>query len=65
MWFPNKAGVIEEVFGDQIMSKQCFVTVNGSRTAKGYVQIVEEPESNELFADVGKTAEQEAVEDFV
>ena len=47
------------------MSKQCFVTVNGSRAAKGYVQIAEEPESNELFADVGKAAEQKAVEDLV
>ena len=47
------------------MSKQCFVTVNGSCAAKGYVQMVEEPESNELFADVGKAAEQKAVEDLV
>ena len=65
MRFPNDAGVIEEVFGDQIMSKQCFVTVNGSRAAKGYVHSVEEPESNELFADVGKAADQKAVEDLV
>ena len=35
MRFPNDTGVIEEVYGDQIMSKQCFVTVNGSRAAKG------------------------------
>ena len=27
--------------------------------------MVEEPESNELFADVGKAAEQKAVEDLV
>ncbi|XP_028053804.1 probable sugar phosphate/phosphate translocator At3g14410 [Camellia sinensis] len=47
------------------MSKQCFVTVNGSHAAKGFVQIVEEPESNELFADVGKVAEQKALEDLV
>ena len=47
------------------MSKQCFVTVNGSRAAKGFVQMVEEPESNELFADVGKAAEQKAMEDLV
>ena len=65
MRFPNEAGVIEEVFGDQIMSKQCFVTVNDSRAAKGFVQMVEEPESNELFTDVGKVAEQKAVEDLV
>ena len=47
------------------MSKQCFVTVNGSRVAKGFVQMVEKPESNELFADVGKVAEQKEVEDLV
>ena len=47
------------------MSKQCFVTVNSSRAAKGFVQMVEEPENNELFADVGKAAEQKAVEDLV
>jgi len=47
------------------MSKQCFIIVNSSRTAKGYVQMVEEPESNELFADVGKTVEQKAVENLV
>ncbi|XP_028090679.1 uncharacterized protein LOC114290870 [Camellia sinensis] len=51
------------------MTKQvefwCFVTVNGSRAAKGYVQIVEEPERNEQFANVGKAAEQKAVEDLV
>ena len=63
MRFPNEVGVIEEVLGDQIMSKQCFVTVNGTRTAKRYVQMVEEPESNELFADVGNAAEQTAGED--
>ena len=34
MRFPNDIGAIEEVYGDQIMSKQCFVTVNGSRAAK-------------------------------
>ena len=65
MRFPNEAGIIEEVFGDQIMSKQCFVTVNGSRATKGYVHSVEEPESNELFADVSKAADQKAVEDLV
>ena len=47
------------------MSKQCFITVNGSCAAKGYVQMVEEPESNELFADVGKATEQKEVEDLV
>ena len=30
-----------------------------------HVKMVEEPESNELFADVGKAAEQKAVEDLV
>ena len=47
------------------MSKQCFTTVNGSRAAKGYVHSVEEPESDKLFADVGKEADQKAVEDLV
>ena len=65
MRFPNGTGAIEEVFVDQIMSKQCFVTVNGSCAAKGYVHSVEKPENNELFADVGKAAEQKAVEDLV
>ncbi|XP_028092937.1 probable LRR receptor-like serine/threonine-protein kinase At3g47570 [Camellia sinensis] len=40
-------------------------SVNGSRAANGFVQMVEEPESNKLFADVGKAAEQKAVEDLV
>ena len=39
--------------------------MNGSRAAKGYVHSVEEPESYELFADVGKEADQKAVEDLV
>ena len=39
--------------------------MNGSRAAKGYVHSVEEPESNELFADVGKAEDQKAVEDLV
>ncbi|XP_028094420.1 uncharacterized protein LOC114294484 [Camellia sinensis] len=43
MRFPNEAGVIEEVLGDQIMSKQCFVIMNGSRATKGFEQMVEEP----------------------
>ncbi|XP_028072065.1 putative pentatricopeptide repeat-containing protein At1g16830 [Camellia sinensis] len=63
--FPNETSAIEEVLGDQIMSKQCFVTVSGSRAVKEFVQMVEEPESNELFVDVGKAAEQKAVEDLV
>ena len=65
MRFPNDTGIIEEVYGDQIMSKQCFATVNGSHAAKGYVHSVEEPESNELFVDVGKEADQKVVEDLV
>ncbi|XP_028094509.1 uncharacterized protein LOC114294594 [Camellia sinensis] len=30
MRFPAPAGQIEEVWGDQVMAKQCFVAVNGS-----------------------------------
>ena len=40
MRFPNDVGIIEEVYGVQIMSKLCFVTANGSRAAKGYVNSV-------------------------
>ncbi|CAL5384076.1 unnamed protein product [Camellia sinensis] len=65
LWFPNETGMIEEVLRDQIMSKQCFVIANDSRVAKGFVQMVEEPESKELFANVGKAAEQKVVEDLV
>ncbi|XP_028088932.1 uncharacterized protein LOC114289402 [Camellia sinensis] len=62
MRFPNEARVIEEVMGDQIMFKQCFVTVNGSRTGKGFMQMIDELESNEMFTHVCKAAEQKAVE---
>ncbi|XP_028075182.1 uncharacterized protein K02A2.6-like [Camellia sinensis] len=65
MRFANKAGVIEEILGYQILSKQCFVTINGSRAAKGFIQMVEELESIELFADVDKVAEHKAVEDLL
>ena len=47
------------------MSKQCFVAANGSRAAKGYVHSVVEPESNKLFTNVGRVADQKAVEDLV
>lgn len=65
IWFPNEAGIIKEVLGDQITSKQCFVTVNDSYAAKGFVQMVEELEKKEMFQDVGRIAEQKAVEDLV
>ncbi|XP_028098557.1 uncharacterized protein LOC114298216 [Camellia sinensis] len=37
MQFPNEDGMIEEILGDQIISKQCFMTLNSNRAAKGFV----------------------------
>ncbi|XP_028058130.1 uncharacterized protein LOC114262001 [Camellia sinensis] len=34
---PLAMGEVEEIWGDQVMLKQCFVAVNGSRAAKGFV----------------------------
>ncbi|XP_028103434.1 uncharacterized protein LOC114302590 [Camellia sinensis] len=50
--FPAPNGQIEEVWGDQVMAKQCFVAVNGSRAAKGFVQMIEGPEGNEVLEGV-------------
>ncbi|XP_028092041.1 uncharacterized protein LOC114292318 [Camellia sinensis] len=58
-------GAIEEIWGDQVMSKQYFVAVNGSRAAKGFVQMVEGPEDRGVLEDVGTKAEDKAVEDLV
>ena len=44
MRFPLVMGAIKEIWGDQVMSKQCFMAVNGSRAAKGFVQMIEGPE---------------------
>lgn len=65
MRFPSAMGVIEEIWGDQVMSKQCFVAVNGSRAAKGFVQMIEGPEERGVLEDVGTKAEDKAVEDLV
>ncbi|GMP62546.1 hypothetical protein CsSME_00024613 [Camellia sinensis var. sinensis] len=37
MRFRAPSGKIEEDWGDQVMAKQCFIAVNGSRAAKGFV----------------------------
>ncbi|XP_028119497.1 uncharacterized protein LOC114316988 [Camellia sinensis] len=65
MRFPAPSGQIEEVWGDQVMAKQCFVVVNGSRAAKGFVQMIEGPEGKEVLEDVGRKAEEKSVEDLV
>ncbi|XP_028064708.1 uncharacterized protein LOC114267835 [Camellia sinensis] len=44
MRFPSAMGEIEEIWGDQVMSKQCFVVVNGSQATKVFVQMIEGPE---------------------
>ena len=58
-------GAIEEIWGDQVRSKQCFVAVNGSRAAKGFVQMIEGPEDREVLDNVGTKAEDKAVEELV
>ncbi|XP_028121002.1 uncharacterized protein LOC114318333 [Camellia sinensis] len=65
MRFPASSGQIEEVWGDQVMAKQCFVAVNGSQAAKGFVQMIEGPEGKEVLDDVGRKAEEKSVEDLV
>ncbi|XP_028101961.1 uncharacterized protein LOC114301233 [Camellia sinensis] len=63
--FSTPTGQIEEVRGDQVMAKQCFVAVNGSRAAKGFVQMIEGPEGKEVLEDMGRKAEEKSVEDLV
>ncbi|XP_028058581.1 uncharacterized protein LOC114262423 [Camellia sinensis] len=65
MRFPAPTGQIEEVWGDQVMAKQCFIAVNGSRAAKGFVQMIEGPKGKEVLEDVGRKAEEKSVEDLV
>ncbi|XP_028060640.1 uncharacterized protein LOC114264247 [Camellia sinensis] len=65
MRFSASSGQIEEVWGDQVMAKQCFVAVNGSRAAKGFVQMIEGPEEKEVLEDVGRKAEEKSVKDLV
>lgn len=65
MRFPSAMGAIEEIWGDQVMSKQCFVAVNGSRAAKGFVQMIKGPEDWGVLDDVGTKAEDKAVEELV
>ncbi|XP_028127434.1 uncharacterized protein LOC114323937 [Camellia sinensis] len=47
------------------MAKQCFVAVNGSQAAKGFVQMIEGPEGKEVLEDVERKAEEKSVEDLV
>ena len=63
--FPPPSGQIEDVWGDPVMAKQCFVAVNDSRAAKGFVQMIEGPEGKEVLEDVGRKAEEKSVEDLV
>ncbi|XP_028125698.1 uncharacterized protein LOC114322556 [Camellia sinensis] len=63
--FPVLARQVKEVWGDQVTAKQCFVAVNGSRAAKGFVQIIEGPEGKEVLEDVGRKAEENSIEDLV
>ncbi|XP_028085065.1 uncharacterized protein LOC114286167 [Camellia sinensis] len=63
--FPAPNGQMEEVWGDQVMAKQCFVAINGSRAAKGSVQMIEGPEGKVVLDDVGRKAEEKSVEDLV
>lgn len=65
MRFPSAIGAIEEVWGDQVMSKQCFVALNGSRAAKGFVQMIEGLEDRGVLDDVGTKAEDKAVKELV
>lgn len=62
---PSVMGTIEEIWGDQVLSKQCFVAVNGSRAAKGFVQMIEGPEDQGVLDDVGTKAVDKAVEELV
>ncbi|XP_028064701.1 uncharacterized protein LOC114267827 [Camellia sinensis] len=63
--FLTLTGQVEEVWGDQVMEKQCFVAVNGSRAAKGFVQMIKGPEGKEVLEDVGRKAEKKSVKDLV
>ncbi|XP_028061817.1 uncharacterized protein LOC114265248 [Camellia sinensis] len=47
------------------MAKQCFVAINGSRVAIGFVQMIEGPEGKEVLEDVGRKAEEKSVKDLV
>ncbi|XP_028127094.1 uncharacterized protein LOC114323635 [Camellia sinensis] len=65
MRFPSAMGEVEEIWGDQVMLKQCFVVVNGSRAAKGFVQMIEGLEDQGVLDDVGAKAEDKAIEELV
>ena len=65
MRFPSATGAIEEIWDDQVMSKQCFVAVNGSRAAKGFIQMIAGPEDRGVLDYVGTKAEDKAVEELV
>ncbi|XP_028126305.1 uncharacterized protein LOC114323045 [Camellia sinensis] len=65
MRFPSTMGEVEEIWGDQVMAKQCFVAVNESRAEKGFVQMIEGPKDQNILDDVGTRAAEKAVEDLV
>ncbi|XP_028062042.1 uncharacterized protein LOC114265419 [Camellia sinensis] len=65
MRFPSAMGKVEDIWGDQVISKQCFVTVNGSRAAKGFVQMIEGPKGQSVLENVGTRAEEKVVEELV
>ncbi|XP_028058578.1 uncharacterized protein LOC114262422 [Camellia sinensis] len=65
MRFPGLARQIKEVWRDQVMLKQCFIAVNSSRAAKGFVQMIEGPEGKEVLEDVGRKIEENSIEDLV
>ncbi|XP_028126146.1 uncharacterized protein LOC114322893 [Camellia sinensis] len=63
--FPAPTRQVEKVWGDQVMPKQCFVVVNGSRVTKGFVQMIGGPEGNEVLEDVGRKTKEKSVEDLL
>ncbi|CAL5424724.1 unnamed protein product [Camellia sinensis] len=65
MRFPSAMGAIEEIWGDEVMSKQCFVAVNESQAIKGFVQIIEGPGDQGVLEDVGTRAEDKVIEELV
>ncbi|XP_028087838.1 uncharacterized protein LOC114288517 [Camellia sinensis] len=65
MRFPSAMEEVEEIWGDQVMSKQCFVAVNGSRATKGFVQMIEGPEDQSVLDYVGAKAKDQAVEELM
>ncbi|XP_028061931.1 uncharacterized protein LOC114265348 [Camellia sinensis] len=65
MRLPSAMGEVEEIWSDQVISKQCFMAVNGNRVVKGFVQMIEGPEGQRVLEDVGTRAEEKVVEELV